>query len=118
MDHLFANFWGKPAAPSTPTLAADSPKPKKRQISPTPVSAPATSVAATTSIAEGGESAKKVKLEQSEQKKELPVVTDAFETEAKREVGGNVGLGGGEAEGLILSHAVRISPFFARTMKF
>lgn len=31
---------------------------------------------------------------------------DEFETEAKTSVPGSVGLGGGEAEGLVLSHAV------------
>lgn len=95
MDHLFDNFGSKPIPP-----APTAPTPKKRQISPTPTS---TSVDASKPIAEGGESAKKVRIEE----KETPVVTDEFETEAKRTVEGNVGLGGGEAEGLILSHAVR-----------
>ena len=95
MEHLFANFGGKPipSTPGVPTL-------KKRQISPGPIS---NEVDASKTIAEGGESAKKVRIESD---KEIPVVTDEFETEAKRTVEGNVGLGGGEAEGLILSHAV------------
>lgn len=100
MDHLFANFGGKASgSTSTPVPAPVAPKSssKKRPPSPTPV------VSASDEVA--GESASAKKLRQ-EPPIAAPVVTDDLEIEAKREVGGSVGLGGGEAEGLILSHAV------------
>ncbi|ORY47189.1 rRNA-processing arch domain-domain-containing protein, partial [Leucosporidium creatinivorum] len=114
-DKLFASFGAKPAASaSKPSLSAkggsSSSSTPKRQLSPQP--------------AAESESAKKAKVAtaaaQSQPQAQVPsepvqdaaaggkfVATDEFETEAKTEVPGSVGLGGGEAEGLVLSHAVR-----------
>lgn len=130
MDHLFANFGGKAAASDTPPAAAAAPaassSSKKRQISP----APTATTAAASSNSKGTAaslddssapvkvrgvesiSAKKAKLASSstggtKRDTAAPIVTDDIEIEAKREVVGSVGLGGGEAAGLILSHAVR-----------
>lgn len=72
-----------------------APLPKKRQISPP--------------VADLSESAKKAKIATASASNAKPVaVTDEFETEAKTSVPGSVGLGGGEAEGLILSHQVSV----------
>lgn len=92
-DPLFASF-AKPSASTTPAL----PTPKKRQISPPPPAAT--------------ESAKKARIAEEEaaassaEPTKKFVDADEFETEAKTTVPGNVGLGGGEPEGLILSHQV------------
>lgn len=117
MDHLFANFGGKPAVSSaipppppppssTSGLPGASKSTKKRHISPL-LAGPAP--VSTASDVPESVSAKKLKVERERAKREVvPVVTDDLEIEAKREVVGNAGLGGGETEGLILSHAVRL----------
>lgn len=107
MDDLFDSFSAKPpkaSSASTPTLSAPPPA-KKRSPSPSPLQP------------EQSDSAKKAKLAaEASPAPSLPtpapqavtaVATDEFETEAKTEVPGSVGLGGGTAEGLVLSHAVR-----------
>lgn len=102
MDDLFSAFTAKP--PKAGAASASTPTPKKRQASPAPP-------------AQESESAKKAKTAQpipqpstSFTSAPPPVqatAADEFETEAKTEVPGSVGLGGGTAEGLVLSHAVR-----------
>lgn len=114
-DKLFASFGAKPPSTSAskPSLSAkgsgSSSSTPKRQLSPQPVPE--------------SESAKKAKVAtaaaQSQPQAQVPlepvqdaaaggkfVATDEFETEGKTEVAGSVGLGGGTAEGLVLSHAV------------
>lgn len=119
-DKLFASFGAKPppTTASKPSLSAQgssSSSTPKRQLSPQPVAE--------------SESAKKAKVAtaaaQPQPEAQVPsepvqdaaaggkfVATDEFETEAKTEVAGSVGLGGGTAEGLVLSHAV--SPVTSR----
>lgn len=106
MDDLFDSFTAKPpkaaSAPSIqPPPPEPTPTPKKRLASPNP---PPTE----------SESAKKAKVTTpvaSTSASTAPpitaVATDEFESDVKTEVAGSVGLGGGTAEGLVLSHAVR-----------
>lgn len=81
------------------TAGSAAPPAKKRQISPPE--------------ADLSESAKKAKIAATATASGSIArpfaVTDEFETEAKTAVAGSVGLGGGEAEGLILSHQVSVS---------
>jgi uncharacterized protein YgiM (DUF1202 family) len=109
MDHLFSNFDSKKSSLPTASTSTSTSTSNKRHASPAPATAPITAPAATTT--EETPSAKKLKRDNtSSNQTAAPVkVTDDLEIEAKREVTGSAGLGGGETEGLILSHAVRSS---------
>lgn len=98
-DPLFASF-AKPSA-STPTPPTPTPPTlKKRQISP-----PAPAATESAKKARVAEEAAAASLDEPAKKF---VDADEFETEATTAVPGSVGLGGGEPEGLILSHQVSL----------
>lgn len=110
-DKLFASFGGggdrKSSSTSQSTVNLSSSTPKKRAASPT-VPATAATQASTSGKSEDG-SAKKARIDAMAPAAVEPGQVrqaDEFETEAKTSVPGSVGLGGGEAEGLVLSHAV------------
>lgn len=103
MDDLFDSFTAKPPKPgSAPAIRPPGPTPKKRLASPNP---PPTE-------SESAKKAKTVNPVASTSTAPVPppitaVATDEFESDVTTEVKGSVGLGGGTAEGLVLSHAVR-----------
>jgi len=107
MDDLFDNFTAQPPkAASAPTIrpsaAEPAPTPKKRQASPNPPPAETDSAKKAKMLAQPLASTSAATAPAI-----TAVATDEFETEATTEVAGSIGLGGGTAEGLVLSHAVR-----------